>query len=114
VAASLLAATGSVQLNSQMALHCHQTTREQSLRQQQRPAEPDRIASEFPDSTQDIPGAQHEGRNRTHERQDSTYSEMKEIAQECPDSVSREHTPTRAGLCGTSAIYRVSASISWP
>jgi len=39
----------------------------------------------------EMPLAQHEGRNRTHERQDSTYSEMKEIAQERPDRISGVH-----------------------
>jgi len=63
---------------------------EDSLRQQQRQAEPERMASEFPDGAQHMPGAQHEGRSRTHERQGSVDSRMKGIAQKRPDSVPRE------------------------
>ena len=65
---------------------------EPSLRQQQCPAEAERVASKFPYGLQDVPGAQHAGRNRTHVMRGRTYSEIKEIAQKYPDRVNGEHT----------------------
>jgi hypothetical protein len=68
--------------------------REHSLRQQQRPAEAERVASEFPDGAQHVSGSEQEARNGTHERKDSTDSAGKEAAQQCLDRVIGEHRDT--------------------
>jgi len=71
-AASPPASTRSVQFGSQLALRSRQTRREHDLRQQQHPAESERVAEEFPDGAQHISNSQQEARNGAHERNGDT------------------------------------------
>ncbi len=61
LAASLLAADGSAHLNTRLTLQRPHASREQGLRQQQRPAKPERIASELPEGAKDTSGTEEEG-----------------------------------------------------
>ena len=91
-ATALIADTSVVQRDGQLALCSQHTRGEHGLRQQQRPAESERVAGEFPDGAQDISNSEQGARNGTHESKDSTDSAGTETAQECPDRISGEHT----------------------
>lgn len=60
------------------------------LRQQHRPDEPERVAGEFSDSTQQVSGREQEAWNGTHANKGSSDSARKEAAQKRPDRVSGE------------------------
>ncbi len=66
-AASPPASAGSVEFDSQLTLRSQHARHQLGLRRQQRLGGPRRMASEFSDGAQDIPGTQQEARNGTHE-----------------------------------------------
>jgi hypothetical protein len=78
-------------LDSQLALCHYQARSEHGLRQQKRPAEPERVANKLADSNQDAANREQEGGGGTHESEDNRQSAVKQTAQERPDRVSRAH-----------------------
>jgi len=53
--------------------------------------EPERVANELAEGTEDASSNEQEARNGTHQRQDTVCSRRNEMPRECPDRIGGEH-----------------------
>ena len=70
----------------------------------------ERVPGRFPEGTKDTSGTEGQSRNGTHERQDSSYSEMKGIRQEPPIGSLERTSATK--MCGCD-LRRAQGQCQW-